>query len=524
MKKWFCVILPVIILGSLIAWRLGQVRSEVAEQSQQRAMRMNAAVVAALAEVRVRDIAQVFEATGSVEAPLDVKLAPKVTGRITYLEVREGDRVRKGQVLVRIDDSEIEANVQQQMANVAEAKYRLAQAELNQTPTDVAVSSQIRQQEAAAKSARADYEQVKQNYEAEVAAASASVTDANAKIEAAKAAVSGAEANLKNAKTKYDRIYGLYKQGYIAAQDVDDAQAAVNVQQSALDAANSALKSATAQKEAAEQRLSITKKKGKADIEAANAKMVQAEASLEHAQANTSQKSAYRQSISALKASVAAAEASLRSAQAKRQDTVLVSPLDGYVTARYADPGAIASPTQPILSLQFIKQVWVTVSVPEEVCSRLHIGQDARIRFDALPGRVFTASVVQINPAADPQSRQYVVRVILSNKDNLLKPGMFAHVSLETDKVRDVVAVPREALQEGEAGPFVIVVDKKNTAKRTPVVTGAEDADYVAVLDGVRAGDRIVIRSAFPIRDGQIVTTGGKGGKQSGGSNGAKKI
>src|SRR5207253_2677940 len=118
------------------------------------------------------------EAVGSVEAPLNVRISPKVTGRIDYLQAHEGDRVTQGEVLVRIDPSEIEAQVSQQQAAVAEAESRLAQAQITQNPTNVGVNTQITQQQAALASVRADYNQTKQNYSSQVASANAAVTDA----------------------------------------------------------------------------------------------------------------------------------------------------------------------------------------------------------------------------------------------------------------------------------------------------------------------------------------------------------
>ncbi len=517
MKRWLALLIPVLVLGSLIAWRLGEKRDALAQENQVRMARSKSPAVVAVAPAEVRDIVSVYEASGSVEAPMSVNIAPKITGRIAYLEAREGDKVRKGEVLARIDASEVEAGVQQQMANVAEAKYRLAQAQINQNPTDVGISSGIRQQSAALGSAKADYSQVEQNYKSEVAASEASLSDTNSKVAGAKASFASAQANLDNAKIKYNRIHELYTQGYIAAQDVDDAKAALSVQQSGVLAAQAQIDSAIALKSAASERLSITKTKGKADIESAKAKVAQVAASLDSANANTGQKAAYRQSIEALKASVAAAEAGLASAKAKRADTVLVSPLDGFVTGRHSDPGAIASPTQPVLSVQFINQVWVTISVPQDVCAKIHIGQPARITFDSSPGKVFSASIVQINPSANAESRQFTVRVIMENHGSLLKPGMFARVSLETDRVEHAIAVPREAVQHGKQGSFVVLVGSDKKAKRVPVATGAEDDTYVALLSGARAGDKVVTMSAFPVKDGQAVAAGGgrpRGGKR----------
>jgi RND family efflux transporter MFP subunit len=504
------------VIGSLIGWRLGEKRAELAAQNEQRSSRSKAPAMVSVASAELRDIVGVFEATGSVEAPLSVKIAPKITGRISFLEAREGDHVRRGQVLARIDSTEVEAGVQQQMAAVAEARYRLAQAQMNENPTDVGITAGIRQQSAALSSAKADLAQVQENYQSEVAAAQASVMDAQSKVAGAKASLASAQASLDNARTRYNRLKGLYEQGFIAAQDVDDSKAALTVQESALSAAQAQVDSAAAQRDAAAERLSIAKTKGKADIEAAKAKVSQVEASLDHANASTSGKAAYRQSLAALRASVTAAEAGLASAKAKRGDTVLVSPLDGVVTGRHADPGAIASPTQPVLSVQFVNQVWVTVSVPEDVCAKLHIGQPSKITFDALPEKVYSASVVQINPSADPDSRQFTVRVIMENKDGRLKPGMFGHVALETERVKSAIAVPREAVQRGKEGTFVVAVGPDKKAKRVPVAVGVEDDTYVALLSGVAAGEKVVTMSATPVRDGQTIVAGGKrprGGK-----------
>ncbi len=523
MKHWRRVLILALIagLGLLIVWRITQKSAEVAGQKAQRAARMKGPALVTLAAAQVRDISQTFEATGSVEAPLSVKIAPKITGRIDYLVVHEGDRIRKGQVLVRIDSTEVEANVQQAMANLAEAQYRLAQAQMTQNPTDVGIATQIRQQKASVATAEADHVQTRETLKAELVAASANLSDANSRVENARASVNGAMANLENARTRVQRLGVLLEKGYVAAQDFDDAKAALTVQEAALEIAQGGLKSAVAVREAAEQQVKVVKSKGDADVAASHARLLQAKASLEYAQANTSQKSAYRQSIAALQASVDAARASLKSAQSKRRDTVLTSPLDGYVTGRHADPGAIASPTQPILSVQFMRQVWVSAAVPEEVCSKLHIGGPAPVRLDAFPDRTFSASIIQVNPSADPDSRKFTVRAILSNPGGLFKPGMFAHVSFETDRISGATVVPREAVQRDKSGAHVITIDRSSKARRKPVVTDGEDDRFVSVGDSLRPGQKVVIMSATPIKDGQSLVSGAdkpRGGSGAGGS------
>src|SRR5947209_14251550 len=119
MKRWILVQVALVLLGWLIGWRVHEKSVQAAAQTQMRAARMKAPAVVAVAAARVRDIVPTFESVGSVEAPFNVKIAAKATGRIDSLQAREGDQVTRGQVLVRVDPSEIEAQVRQQQAAVA---------------------------------------------------------------------------------------------------------------------------------------------------------------------------------------------------------------------------------------------------------------------------------------------------------------------------------------------------------------------------------------------------------------------
>lgn len=552
-----------------------------------------------LAPVSVRDITTTFEATGSVESMQNVKISPKISGRINFLTAREGDRVRRGQKLVVIDASDVKAavrqqranlaeakyryaqakinqspnatavatQIRQQQANLAEAKYRLAQAKLNQNPSDTAISAQIRQQQANLDSAEADRVQAEKTRDAQQEAVKSTKDEAQAKVDSATAAVANAniaiksaQANLDNANAKYTRIYNLYKQGYVAAQDVDDAKTTVSVQQAALDTAKGQLQTATgnlaavqASRRSVEQQTTITLAKADADVNAAKAKVAQVRAALDAAKANTQQSDAYAENLKALNENVAAAQAaldaaranakqtdayienlkalnegiaaaqaSLDSAKAKLADTVLTSPIDGVVTARTQDPGALASPSTPILTIQSLNDVWVTIAVPEDVSVLLHLSQPASCVFDALNGQSFTGHIAQINPAADATSRQFTVRVALDNRAKRFSPGMFARVTLVTASVKQQPAVPREAVQQDRDGSNVVMMaeagKKGMTARKRVVEIVAQDADWLGVT-GVKPGDKVVTMSATRLEDGQAIRAGS--GRPGGGRGGA---
>ena len=118
-------------------------------QAQGRLAAAKAAPPVTVAPVASRDIVHTFVGVGSVVAPINVKIAPKVSGRLDYLTVREGAAVTPKDVIARINPSQIVAQISQQKAAVAEAQSRLAQAQFTQSPTNVNVTTQIEQQVAA---------------------------------------------------------------------------------------------------------------------------------------------------------------------------------------------------------------------------------------------------------------------------------------------------------------------------------------------------------------------------------------
>ena len=505
------------------------------------AARKNALPNVTIVPAVMRDIVQTYEAVGTIESPFNVKLAAKITGRIDYLQAREGDAVTQGQVLARVDPSEITALVAQQQSNVAEAQQRLAQAQLTQGSTNVGVTTNIAQQQATVSSAQADYSQQRENYNAQVAAANAAVTDAQEKITNAQSAVRNGEANLRsaqanlnNAQVKLNRTLDLYKQGFIAAQDVDDARTQVEVQRGAVDVANGQLAgaqaqvgSAQAQLNSAKQQASIVATKGKADIEAARQKTLQAQAALKFAQSNRSQTPAYQANLRALQAAVTAAQANLRNTQAQLANTVLTSPMNGFVTQRLADPGTTVTAGTPILAVQSLRQVYVTTSVPEEISHNVRYGEIAPLVLDAFPNRNFVGKVTQINPAADPQSRQFTVRLTLDNPTGQVRPGMFARVTFETKRIPNAIQVPREAVKADKksGGQIATVVGSDNIAHIRMVKMGASSGANVQILDGVKPGENLVTLSLAPVKEGQKVNAvpagGATGGMRGGGMAGA---
>ncbi|HWA82134.1 MAG TPA: biotin/lipoyl-binding protein [Fimbriimonadaceae bacterium] len=323
MKKWLVWGVLALIVVALVVWRF-RIRATTEGATRTQVRRGGAAMVE-VTPATGRVIVQQIESVGDVESPFKVEISPKSTGRISYLQVREGDPVKSGEVILKIDPSDLQGAVVQAEANVAEARSKLAQAKITQNANDIGITSQIKQQKASVTSAQADLEQVKRNYESQVQQAQAQVNAAKASVDNAQKGLDKENANLQNAQVKYDRTVNIYKQGFIAAQDVDDAKTALEVEKGAVGVAQAVLASAKSQLNAQQQNLAIVKRKGISDIADSQAKASQANATLEVAKANRSQSPAYQENIAALQSSVDAAIAALNQATAKLSDTVIRS-------------------------------------------------------------------------------------------------------------------------------------------------------------------------------------------------------
>jgi HlyD family secretion protein len=487
-----------------------------------------------VAEAGPAKIQTILETVGTLESRDRAELAPRTTARILMLTVREGDRVNAGQLLVRLDPAEIEGQVSQARSDVAEARARLAQAQLGQNPNQVSIQGAIAQQVAAVESARAEFEQAKQTVDAQIAVAQAALDSARARVKGAEADKDAAQArqnreekNQTNAENRAKRTEELLAQGFASQQQAEDARTAAEVARGNFEVAQSDVRSAAEDVAAAnttvtsaERQLQIARKRTEADLRAARARLNQAEAALRTARANSSQTGAYAQNLAALRASVNAAEARLRQAESRRAETELRAPFSGVVTARRGDPGSLASPGASVLSVQGASTPQVRISIPAANAGAVFVGQSAEMTLDGVKDRTFRGRISNLNAAADPVSRQISALVQLEAGDSVLRPGLFGKVAIVIDSVDASVAVPREAVRSGREGATVAVVGAENKAEVRPVKLGIQDGKRVQILEGVKAGEKVVTLSFTPVRDGQTLQLPGQRGGSRGGQGG----
>lgn len=191
---------------------------------------------------------------------------------------------------------------------------------------------------------------------------------------------------------------------------------------------------------------------------------------------------------------------------AKRQlkDTKITTPIAGVVTARLVDVGTQVKNNDVVANVVDISRLKVKVNVAERDVFRMQVGDSVEVSTDVYPGVSFAGIIHTISVKAD-ESHTYPVEIVLeNNKEHPLKAGMFGRVAFNAVGTKDMLSIPRQALVGSMKDPQVFVV-KDNVAKLRHIVVGEEAGDALAVLEGLQAGEMIVVNGQNNLKDDSAV-------------------
>jgi RND family efflux transporter MFP subunit len=360
------------------------------------------------ADVKRTNVAEQIVVVGNLIGEATVEVVPRVNGRLQSVDVKLADPVRRGQVIARVEDREI-----QEQVRGAEASYQVSQASIRQR-----------------------------------------------------------EADLKLAKTNLDRSKSLYERQLLPQQTYDDTEARY---QAAL-----------------------------AQVDLAKAQFEQAKARLDELRITLS-------------------------------NTLIVSPVNGFVGKRHLDPGAFASTNAPVASVVDISRVRMVANLVERDVRRVPVGTAAHVEVDAFPGEKFNGRVSRVAPVFDPATRTAEMEIEVPNPGFRLKPGMYARVQLTVDTRDNALTIPRAALValDGKNGVFVAVQPESGATARTsgtssqgppggqgdgasastmtvkflPVEVGIRDGENIEITSGLTEGARVITTGAGALRDGDRVVS-----------------
>jgi len=177
----------------------------------------------------------------------------------------------------------------------------------------------------------------------------------------------------------------------------------------------------------------------------------------------------------------------------------LTAPIGGVIQSLDIRQGMTVANGSTLLQLNGISSVWLQVAVPEAQASQVQNGQTAQISFPAYPGKTFSGKVNAILPVAEAASRTLNVRIEVANPQQLIRPGMFAQVSLQSSGPADTLSVPSEAIIRTGLRNVVIVSEANHHFAPVEVQLGAESAGRTQILSGLQAGQQVVASGQFLI-------------------------
>lgn len=196
--------------------------------------------------------------------------------------------------------------------------------------------------------------------------------------------------------------------------------------------------------------------------------------------------------------------ASLEVAETQLAQKRIVAPFDGRLGIRHVSVGSLVSPGQQITTLDDVNPIKLDFNVPELFFASLKVGQEVVARSGAYPGEEFRGEIRSIDSRVDPLTRSILVRAILPNKENKLRPGMLLRVNL-LRSVDEAIILPEKAIVPINDQMFVYVIDDQLIAHQKPVTIGRRKPGIVEIIDGIKPGDKVVTEGMIRLRNGVSV-------------------
>ena len=211
------------------------------------------------------------------------------------------------------------------------------------------------------------------------------------------------------------------------------------------------------------------------------------------------------QDVDNAEAAMRVAKANYELAETRLSYTKINAPFPGIITRRFLDAGTyLASSSTPLFQLMYIDSVKIVINIQERDLTEVKKGTRAEITVDAYGNKVFAGAVTRMADALDLSTRSMAVEIDIPNYDHLLKPGMFATVTLVIGDHPNALTVPTMAIQKDDSGAFVFVADN-DIARRKRIVTGSDQGNRTEVISGLDGSESVVVVGQQMVKDGGIM-------------------
>ncbi len=477
-----------------------------------------------LASVTRGPVESTVRYTGQAVAYSEVDIQARVQGWITAIPVYQGDRVRNGQLLARLDTSQVGPQVAERQAmvtqteqgvEVARTEARKAEEEVDQARAEIGIRQGALEESRANLTASREE---RANAEADLNAARSAVTDAESQVDAARAdqeywrqEIGRMRQLLDQGAVSKDEYQKSQAQAATADAKVRQMQAGVNTTQSLVRAAQAGVRKADAMVVAAQKKIN----QDEAELMAHHA----------HVRSATAAASAARKRIAQSQAGVSQARAGLRGVTTIQGYAEVRSPVDGVVTQRVISPGVLVNPGQVILRVAQIQPIRLQANVAGADLELIKVAAIVAIRGRDERAKPLFARITSIAPSVDPVARTGVAEAVVPNEDSRFLPGQYISMEITLGRSEGALRVPSQAVRyrtvptggslSTEASQFVWVADPAGgtggeyTARQVSIQLGNRGGEYVEVLSGLKEGEKVVVSGAQTVREGDTVVAAG---------------
>ena len=518
MKTWHKVLLVVIILALVGGGAYWIFRPKSASTSSQ----------TSLYKVAVGTISKELSLSGNVTLRGQVNVTSGVAGKVLAISVEKGNVVSQGQELMRLDPGDLDDQIASAQLNLEIAKLKLQDLQQPLSAADMeSLQLSLEKAKEDLASAQRNKERVTQTCSMALSTAQANIQAAQEELEraqanldlvmqstaqalaAAQADVDAAQQDLDNAKTDTEK--------QAAQRSLDQAKQKLESQklsnQQQITSAQNSVKSAQANLDKVLQALEQQKLQNEASLESAESQIKSAEMALRSAQLQYDQKTAppSETDLKLQELSVRQAQANLDQLLKQKEATVVISPSAGTVSAVNAQVGDSVGANSVVVTLVDLQSVEISVSVPEVNINQVKPGMSAKVTSDSISGKTMTATLTSVDPlATETQGVVSYTAYFTPDKEasQLLKPGMTVQLSLVVAQAKDVLLVPRSALQTSGNRYLVMVWDgTKFTAQ--PVGVGILNDQMAEIKSGLNEGDQVAISLEGSVTQSTLGRQGG---------------
>ncbi len=453
-----------------------------------------------LATAEIKPFEETVTYSGQVVGLVEQEVTPRVTGTIISMSVYVGDRVKKGQVLARLDTRQLDPMVAERTAGVNSASQGVSVA-MSEYEQSLNMLQQTRAEISMAESEVSEARSMLDAARATRTSAEAGVESANAEAKAAIAELASAQADAEFQQKEVERVRSLFDQGFVSGKEMQRAQADLQKTNAAVNAARQQSEKQSAMVREAKSEVVRTA----AEIAAASTRVTKAQANLraKRAQVATAQSgvATARARIGQSRAAVEEANAGLSGASVQKQFAEIRAEVDGVVTQRLISPGVVVNPGQTILKIAQVSSVRLQANVPQQDLARIKVGNVVRARASREDKDPVVLTVTSVSPSVDPVSRMGAVEAVFTNPAGQFSPGQFVSMEISIGRGAPKLVIPANAIQQESRGMetanYVWVATPSSggasTVRRQEITVEGRSAEVVSVLSGLQQGDKVVV-------------------------------